>query len=74
MKMKGHFNDWNNKNHDYGLDTINWENVTPPKAVDIIKWLEQEKPEIIKQMQNGIEPGFGKIKKEFQKNNNTIVK
>ena len=69
--MKGHYNDWNNKIHDYGLDTINWENTTHLKAVDIIKRLEQEKPEIIKQMQNGIEPGFGKLKNEFQKTNST---
>ena len=68
-KMKGHFNDWNNKNIDHGLNPINWKNTTPPKAPNVLKWLEQEKPEIIIQMQKGIEPGFGKLKQEYQKTN-----
>jgi len=68
-EMKAHFDDWNAKNHDYGFDPINWKNCPPPKANAIIKWLEKEKPEIIEQMQQGIEPGFGKISKEFKEKN-----
>jgi len=66
-KMRGHYKDWNSKNHDYGLDSINWKNCPPPNAGAIIKWLKKEKPEIIEQMRRGIEPEFGKIKKEFKK-------
>lgn len=48
---------------DYGLDPIQWEACPTPKAGAVLEWLQQECPEIIKQMEAGIEPGFGKIKK-----------
>lgn len=66
-EMRAHYEHWNAKNHDFGLDPINWDNCPPPKASAIIKWLEKEKPEIIEQMKQGIEPGFGKISKEYKK-------
>jgi len=68
-EMRAHYKDWNAKNHDHGLDPINWENCPPPKAGAIIKWLEKEKPKIIQQMKEGIEPGFGKISREYRKMN-----
>ncbi|QNM84313.1 sulfatase [Polaribacter pectinis] len=64
-KMRGHYNDWNSKNHDFGLDPINWVNCPPPNAGDIIKWLEKEQPEVLDQMAQGIEPGFGKISRQY---------
>ena len=64
-KMRGYYNNWNEKNHDFGLDPINWENCPPPNAGAIIKWLKEEKPEIIERMKQGIEPGFGKFNKEY---------
>jgi len=65
QKMRGHYKDWNSKNHDFGLDPIKWENCPPPKATAVIKWLEKENPEILEQMKQGIEPGFGKISKKY---------
>ena len=35
--MRGYYNDWNTKNHDYGFDPIIWGNCPPPKSVEIIK-------------------------------------
>ena len=46
-KMRGYYADWNAKNHDHGMDPIDWENCPPPKSVKMIKWLEETKPEII---------------------------
>lgn len=51
---------------EFGFDPINWKNAPPPNAPDMIKWLEKEKPEVIEQMKQGIEPGFGKISKEYR--------
>ena len=65
-QMRGYYNDWNQKNHDHGLDPIQWENCPAPKAGVILEWLQKERPEIIKQMEAGIEPGFGKIKKAYR--------
>ena len=69
--MRGYYTDWNVKNHDHGLDPIDWENCPPPKAVKMIKWLEENKPEIIEKMKKGIEPGFGKTFKAFLKSEKT---
>ncbi len=66
IKLKGYYKEWNERNHDYGFDPINWKNASPPNAPDMIKWLEKEKPEVIEQMKQGIEPGFGKISKEYR--------
>ena len=68
-EMRGHYKDWNSKNHDYGLDLINWKNAPPPNAPEIIKWLEKEKPEVIEQMKQGIEPGFGKLVRAYRNRN-----
>lgn len=65
-KMKSYDDDWNSKNHDFGFDEINWKNSPPPNAPKIIEWLEKEKPEILEQMKQGIEPGFGKIMREYK--------
>jgi len=65
-EMRGHFKDWNTKNHDFGFDPINWENAPPPRSVEVMEWLKKERPGVIKQMENGIEPGFGKYVKLYQ--------
>ena len=65
--MRGYYKDWNAKNHDFGLDPINWKNAPPPKAPKIMKWVENEKPEILEQMKQGIEPGFREIGIEYKK-------
>ncbi len=69
-KMRGYYSDWNAKNHDFGLDPINWENCPPPKSVEIMKWLKDEKPAIIEMMKKGIEPNYGKLSKEYKNNSN----
>ena len=66
-EMRNHFNDWNSQNHDYGFDPIIWEDCPPPNAPEVIKWLKKERPQIFKKMQAGIEPGFGKLVKEYKK-------
>ena len=66
-KMRGHYNDWNAKNHDFGLDPINWENCPPPKAGAIVAWIKENKPEVIEKMKKGIEPNYGKLSKEYMK-------
>ncbi len=66
-KMRGYYADWNAKNHDHGLDPINWENCPPPKAVKVVKWLKKERPDIINKMKKGIEPGFGEATKAYKK-------
>ncbi len=68
--MRGYYSDWNAKNHDFGLDPINWENCPPPKSVEIMKWLKDEKPAIIEMMKKGIEPNYGKLSKEYKNNSN----
>jgi len=65
-KMRGYYANWNSKNHDHGMDPINWENAPPPKSVEVMEWLKKERPEVIEQMKKGIEPGFGKYVKQFQ--------
>ncbi len=65
-KLKAYYNDWNAKNHDYGLEAINWKNAPPPNAPKVIEWLKKEKPEILEQMKVGVEPGFGKIMKAYK--------
>tara|TARA_B100000809_G_scaffold237914_1_gene258217 strand:+ start:7817 stop:9343 length:1527 start_codon:yes stop_codon:yes gene_type:complete len=65
--MRGHYADWNTKNHDHGLDPIDWENCTTPRSVEIMEWLKKDRPEVIEQMSQGIEPGFGKLIKQYKK-------
>lgn len=65
-EMRGHYKGWNTKNHDHGLDPINWANCPPPNSVAVIEWLKKERPGIIKKMERGIEPGFGKLVEEFK--------
>ncbi len=72
-EMRAHYKDWNSKNHDYGLDPINWKNAPPPKAPEVIEWLKNEKPEIIEQMKEGMEPDFGKLMKAYR-NKNKLLK
>ncbi len=66
IKMKDYYKDWNSRNHDYGFEEILWENSPPPNAPEIIKWLQKERPEVLEQMKQGIEPGFGKLNKEYR--------
>ncbi len=66
-EMRNYYDDWNSKNKDMGFEPIDWENAPPPKATELIKWLEKERPKVIEKMKNGIEPGFGKLNKEYQK-------
>lgn len=66
-KMRSYYAEWNSKNHDFGLDKINWANCPPPNAADIIKWLKEERPQVLEKMSQGIEPGFGKISKQYRK-------
>jgi hypothetical protein len=54
-QMRAHYKDWNEKNHDFGLDPIDWKNATPPKASAIIKWLEKARPQVIEKMKQGVE-------------------
>ena len=68
-EMRSYYQDWNSKNHDYGLDPINWKNAPPPNAPEVIEWLKKERPEVLKLMKQGIEPGFGKIMKEYRNRN-----
>ncbi len=68
-EMRGHYKDWNSKNKDHGLDPINWKNAPPPNAPEIIEWLEKERPEVIEQMKQGIEPGFSNLMKEYRTQN-----
>lgn len=65
-KMRGYYENWNAENHDFGLDPINWKNCPPPKAGAIMKWIKEERPEIMEKMKQGIEPGFGKLSKEYK--------
>ena len=67
--MRGYYLDWNTEHHDFGLEPINWNHLTPAYALELLNWLKQEKPEVIKQMQQGIEPGFAKYNKEFKQIN-----
>lgn len=66
-QMRAYYKDWNAKNHDQGLDPIVWENCPAPGAVEVIDWLKAERPNVIKTMKKGIEPGFKKLKNEFKK-------
>lgn len=66
QKMIGYFVDWNEKNHDFGFDPIDWDNATVAAAPKIIEWLKEAHPEIIEQMNQGIEPGFGKWGKAYR--------
>jgi len=66
-ELKAYYTEWNTKNHDYGSDPILWENIITPKAPAIIEWLRKEKPEVIKEMDQGIEPGLGRLRKEYKK-------
>jgi hypothetical protein len=66
IEMRGHYNDWNSKNKDHGLDPINWGNASPPNAPEIVEWLKIERPKIIEKMKQGIEPGFGKLMQEYR--------
>ena len=66
VQMRSNYEDWNCKNRDHGLEQINWNDVTLPKATNVLKWLEEEKPEILEQMRQGIEPGYGKIGKAYR--------
>ena len=68
-KMKSYYTDWQENNKDYGLEEMNWDNAVIPRAPGVLKWLETEKPEIITQMKQGIEPGFGKLVKQYNKKN-----
>ena len=65
-KLRGHYEDWNKNNHDFGFEPINWENSPPPRATAVIDWLKKERPEVIEKMKKGIEPGFGTLVKEFR--------
>jgi N-sulfoglucosamine sulfohydrolase len=64
-QMRNYYKDWNTKNHDYGLDPIKWENCIHSDAVDVLQWLQKEKPEVINQMKIGIEPGLSTLSKEY---------
>ena len=65
-EMQGYYLDWNAKYHDFGMDPINWENCTPAYSLQLLNWLKLEKPEVIDQMKQGIEPGFSKYNKAFK--------
>ena len=69
-EMQGYYLDWNAKYHDFGMDPINWENCTPAYSLQLLNWLKLEKPEVIDQMKQGIEPGFSKYNKAFKSSKN----
>ena len=64
-QMVAHYDDWNSKNQDHGFHPINWENCPPPKSVEIMKWINEERPDIIETMKKGIEPNYGKIQRKY---------
>lgn len=64
-KMVAHYEDWNSKNQDQGFKPIIWENCPPPKSVEIMEWIHEERPDIIETMKKGIEPNYGKIQKKY---------
>lgn len=64
-QMVAHYEDWNTKNQDHGFKPIIWENCPPPKSVEIMKWINAERPDIIETMKKGIEPNYGKIQKKY---------
>ena len=66
LKMKSYYADWQQHNHDYGFDPIVWENCPPPKAPKMIEWIHKERPDIVKLMQNGKQPNFHKLGKQFK--------
>ncbi|WP_111708852.1 sulfatase family protein [Lutibacter citreus] len=47
-----------------------YEPVSVQKTVDLVQWIKDEKPEIRKQMEEGVEVGFKKWGKEFKKAQN----
>ena len=68
--MRGHLEEWQSTHHDFGLDTINWKQAPPPKAPAVMAWLKEQHPEVIKQMEQGLEPGFSKWVKAYKKYKN----
>lgn len=64
-KMRAYYKDWNTKNHDFGLESK--ESNPPSRAVDVLEWLKKDHPEVIEQMKQGIEPGYGKYSKKYRK-------
>ncbi|MEL6591513.1 MAG: sulfatase-like hydrolase/transferase [Bacteroidota bacterium] len=65
-QMRNHLTDWQSKHHDYGLDPIDWEAIEEPISVPMLTWLRETHPEVIADMQAGIEPGFSKWVKTFR--------
>lgn len=68
--MRGHLEEWQSTHHDFGLDVINWKQAPPPKAPAVMAWLKEQHPEVIKQMEQGLEPGFSKWVKAYNKYKN----
>jgi arylsulfatase A-like enzyme len=66
-EMKMHFEHWNSNNTDHGFQPINWENTRKPRAVEVLKWIQKERPDILEMMQRGIEPDYKKIRDEYSK-------
>jgi len=69
-QMRSYYKDWNERNHDHGLDTIQWENCPPPKAGAILEWMKEVHPSVIKEMEAGVEPGFGKWVRAYRNRKN----
>lgn len=65
-KMKSYYREWQQQYHDYGFEPIVWKNCPPPKAPKMIEWLNKERPEIVKIMENGKQPNFHKLGREFK--------
>jgi len=40
-----------------------------PGAVDVLEWVKKEKPELYRDMLNGVEIGFQRLSREYQKHN-----
>ncbi|MGB2129225.1 MAG: sulfatase family protein [Flavicella sp.] len=66
LDMKSYYADWQQHNHDYGFEPIVWKNCPPPKAPKMIEWIHKERPDIVKLMQNGKQPNFHKLGKQFK--------
>jgi len=56
---------WQNENHDYGLDTIDWDHIVHPRSEEVLEWIKKEKPDLYQQMNKGIEIGFQSLIKEY---------
>ena len=69
LELQDALNSWQREYEDQGLRPVNWEKITDPAAVKLIAWLRINHPEVILQMEAGVEPGFSKWMQAYRKAN-----